>query len=598
MTKKIYSERSRTTIKYLSIIIIVIGSIFLANGLILAWTPPSASPPDDNVSSPLNVGGTSQHKSGALGVGGAFRAYSSIKFDNYDGCSALETDADGDLVCGTDGGASCSDCDSRFVNVSGDTMTGNLTMPISGTISSPGRMHISGGELLYLLNTSGVVIGKEWGGNGNLSVQGNLNVGGSATAGYLYVNPQDGTNEGGEIQLKGAGSYAGFQIDNYQGNARIHTLGSDKQFQVLGGGASIAGNLNVGGNIQSKYLMTTDGTVTGGMFTYSSNHTLYIGAGNNDGNRHDIILYNLSCAQGSCNVPTIHLYGDTVSAKGNLNVSGDIAISDKHAFRGNDTWLRLNQDGAFASGVHTPGLFAPSALSVGIWSSPGANNAQVGGNFAVGNTVFARQGNSVELATDTTFGGVHDNHTGVRMFAYDMNGWTTAKLGIQVSNGWGSYGSVVAKFGEFGIWTKGTYSSPYCDIAELYEPSQSNDELEPGDIVVLDEEQEKKIKKSSQPYSTLIVGVVSTNPNMTMGLLEDNSNEEHPPVALLGRVPTKVTTENGPIKIGDLIVSSSKPGYGMKCDDYDKCQGAVVGKATENLESGEGLIEVLIKGGF
>ncbi len=35
-----------------------------------------------------------------------------------------------------------------------------------------GRMHIDGSELLYLLNKSGVIVGKEWGGNGNLTVQG------------------------------------------------------------------------------------------------------------------------------------------------------------------------------------------------------------------------------------------------------------------------------------------------------------------------------------------------------------------------------------------------------------------------------------------
>ena len=141
-----------------------------------------------------------------------------------------------------------------------------------------------------------------------------------------------------------------------------------------------------------------------------------------------------------------------------------------------------------------------------------------------------------------------------------------------------------------------SYSGPGCDIAERYESSQDSSKLEPGDIVVLDENEGMKIKKSERPYDTMVIGVVSTNPNMTMGVLEDNEN--HPPVALLGRVPTKVTTENGSIKIGDLIVSSSKPGYGMKCDDYNKCQGVVVGKATENLESGEGLIEVLIRGGF
>jgi len=56
----------------------------------------------------------------------------------------------------------------------------NLTLesPGGSTIYARGRLHVNGEELLYLLNKEGVVIGKEWGGNGNLSVQGNVTVGG------------------------------------------------------------------------------------------------------------------------------------------------------------------------------------------------------------------------------------------------------------------------------------------------------------------------------------------------------------------------------------------------------------------------------------
>ncbi|MBU1255826.1 hypothetical protein KKH35_03070, partial [Patescibacteria group bacterium] len=54
------------TIIYFSIIIIAIASIFWVNGLILAWSPPSASPPSSNVSPPLNTGSSSQTKSGSL----------------------------------------------------------------------------------------------------------------------------------------------------------------------------------------------------------------------------------------------------------------------------------------------------------------------------------------------------------------------------------------------------------------------------------------------------------------------------------------------------------------------------------------------------
>ncbi|WP_409562676.1 beta strand repeat-containing protein [Hyphomicrobium sp. MC8b] len=69
----------------------------------------------------------------------------------------------------------------------------------------------------------------------------NLNSQQLQNAAYLYLNAQDGTNEGGELQLKGAGSYGNIQIDNYQGNARIHTLAAGKTLQLVGGGFTVAG---------------------------------------------------------------------------------------------------------------------------------------------------------------------------------------------------------------------------------------------------------------------------------------------------------------------------------------------------------------------
>lgn len=64
--------------------------------------------------------------------------------------------------------------------------TGNLLLPASTTINAPGRLHISGDEILYLLNRNGVTIGKEWGGNGNLNAQGIITAGAvtSTPAGY------------------------------------------------------------------------------------------------------------------------------------------------------------------------------------------------------------------------------------------------------------------------------------------------------------------------------------------------------------------------------------------------------------------------------
>jgi hypothetical protein len=68
-----------------------------------------------------------------------------------------------------------------------------------------------------------------------------------------------------------------------------------------------------------------------------------------------------------------------------------------------------------------------------------------------------------------------------------------------------------------------------------------------------------------------------------------------PLLALMGRVYVKATTENGPIRPGDLLTTAgSKPGYAMRCDDANECEGALLGKALEPLPGGEGLILVLV----
>jgi hypothetical protein len=56
-------------------------------------------------------------------------------------------------------------------------------------ITGKDRLHITGPELLYLLNKNGIIIGKEWGGNGNLTVQGNATVNGTITERVNVVFP-------------------------------------------------------------------------------------------------------------------------------------------------------------------------------------------------------------------------------------------------------------------------------------------------------------------------------------------------------------------------------------------------------------------------
>jgi len=145
------------------------------------------------------------------------------------------------------------------------------------------------------------------------------------------------------------------------------------------------------------------------------------------------------------------------------------------------------------------------------------------------------------------------------------------------------------------------------DVAEWI---KTIDALEPGDVVVADTRNDGKVRLSTKPYDSTVVGVISTKPHLTMG--NEFKGTDAARLALTGRVPVKATTENGPISSGDLLTTSSTPGYAMRWSFIDPMQSSnfdelksileennirrksVLGKALESLESEEGKIMVLV----
>jgi len=134
------------------------------------------------------------------------------------------------------------------------------------------------------------------------------------------------------------------------------------------------------------------------------------------------------------------------------------------------------------------------------------------------------------------------------------------------------------------------------DYAEAVDVTGDRTKYEPGDILVIDPDAPGKFLKSNQAYSTLVAGIYSTKPGF-VGRKQPATPETSAtevPMAMVGRVPTKVSAENGPIKVGDLLVASSTLGHAMKGTDRSLLTGAVVGKALGSLDSGTGVIEVLV----
>ncbi|WP_213803756.1 hypothetical protein [Granulicella sp. dw_53] len=112
-------------------------------------------------------------------------------------------------------------------------------------------------------------------------------------------------------------------------------------------------------------------------------------------------------------------------------------------------------------------------------------------------------------------------------------------------------------------------------------------------MLVLSEDSGSDVSKSSQSYSTLVTGIYSTKPGVIGRRQAGVKSDSEIPMAMVGIVPTKVSTENGPIKRGDLLVTSATEGYAMKGTDRGRMLGAIVGKALGSLDSGMGVIEVV-----
>ncbi len=129
------------------------------------------------------------------------------------------------------------------------------------------------------------------------------------------------------------------------------------------------------------------------------------------------------------------------------------------------------------------------------------------------------------------------------------------------------------------------------DLAEVYYSHDNS--LMPGEILAIDGTLQAGVKRANNVYQKDLLGVVSTKPGL---VFSDHAKGENPVmVALVGRVPVKVSDENGKIKPGDLLTSSSAPGVAMRATKA----GPILGQAlTEMVGNGIGQALMYVKPGW
>ena len=135
---------------------------------------------------------------------------------------------------------------------------------------------------------------------------------------------------------------------------------------------------------------------------------------------------------------------------------------------------------------------------------------------------------------------------------------------------------------------------PGGDYADSVDVTGDRAKYDAGDLLVIDPDHPGKFLKSAAPYSTSVAGIFSTKPGTVGRRQTGPKSPDEVPMAMIGLVPPKVTAENGPIRPGDLLVTASMTGYAMKGTDRGRMLGAVVGKALGSLDSGTGVIEVVV----
>jgi hypothetical protein len=236
-----------------------------------------------------------------------------------------------------------------------------------------------------------------------------------------------------------------------------------------------------------------------------------------------------------------------VTATGNVQ-AGNLITTGLLSVTGNVTGGNLvtagNIDGA---NVNATGVVVATGNITGGNIDVGIGNANVG-NIIVASTIYV---NSADLAT-----------------AIENSG----------TNAVGNIGSSSKYFNT--LFATST-SALYADLAEMY---QADADYESGTVLSFGGINE--VTESTEYGDRKIAGVVSSQPAYSM-----NAGLQGPHVvalALSGRVPCRVT---GAVERGDMMISA---GNGMACACSAPKIGSVIGKALQDFDGVNGVIEIVV----
>ncbi|PIT92769.1 MAG: hypothetical protein COU08_00775 [Candidatus Harrisonbacteria bacterium CG10_big_fil_rev_8_21_14_0_10_42_17] len=224
--------------------------------------------------------------------------------------------------------------------------------------------------------------------------------------------------------------------------------------------------------------------------------------------------------------------------------------------------IQVNQDGLYQINYTCSITNTSSVRALGgcaLFSNVSGSFAQVQGAVCY---AYARGTSTAGTEEGSCTGTIIQEMSNGNDIRLGLNSGSGANI---ITNGGNNGSSLTIKMiGDFGA-----------DLAELYNTHDHN--LTSGDVVSIDPNLLAGIRKSSNPYDSHVVGIVSSKPGLILGVNEGERTEIQKMVALSGRVPVKVTNLNGAIEPGDFLAPSSIPGVAMKATKA----GPIIGQAME-----------------
>jgi hypothetical protein len=303
--------------------------------------------------------------------------------------------------------------------------------------------------------------------------------------------------------------------------------------------------------------------------------------------------YGLLGKQGSPSPSSLNDAGVVGESDLNVGVEGwsntGIALLGFNSSGGNPAVKGINSAGDAVVGLQGGGTGSSPSFHSGVWGDSNGG-AGVYGSSATGHGVFAAS-NGTGIAGSAVYA---DDSPGIAIVGHSNSTDSTVvatneDLSGDLFRGFGGPGGSTYAFevkSDGTVNAHGTVNAGGIDYADRLPGSE---DLAPGDVLAIGPD--GLLRRSTRPDETDVVGVYSTRPGVAGQ--DESYGGATVPVALAGVIPVKVTSENGEIRPGDLLVSSSTPGFAMRAPENPR-PGTVLGKAMDSLDSGSGRIQMLV----